>query len=473
MRGVFGTVILASLLLVTTCLGAGCRAVTDDRTVEVDERFARYDSIHTPGAALAIIQDGEIVYKRGYGMANFDYGVPITPSSVFRIGSVSKQFTAFCIALLAREGKVGLDDSVTEYVPELSGEVYGEVRLRHLVHHTSGIRDYLDLQWLRGISDEGPYTPEEAIEVLSWQRSLNFPPGERYLYSNSGYLLLGMIVERISGQSLAEFAQERIFGPLGMDHTHFHDDHTRIVPNRATGYAPREDGGWAISTTNLDIVGDGSVFTTVEDLALWDRVFYEHPFGHEIMEVILTPGVLNDGGTIPYAFGLRLSEYRGLRVIRHGGGYVGYEAEMIRFPEQRFSVVCLMITAEGDPETLSRRVTDIYLANEFPEEAKPEDEKAGEDDKNAEITVGEADLASYIGRYSSDELRISCTLEVVDSELRVRVGHTIDEVLEQRAIGRFEVVDWMRIEFARDAEGAVTGFELKTEGAAGLFFKRE
>jgi CubicO group peptidase (beta-lactamase class C family) len=445
----------------------------DERTQRVDELFGEWDSTHSAGAALAIIQDGEIVYKKGYGMANLDYGVPITPASVFRIGSTSKQFTAFCVALLAREGRVDLDAKITEIFPELPEQVYGGVTVRHLVLHTSGIRDYLNLQGFRGISDEAPYTYDDVLDVLSWQKGLNFPPGERYLYSNSGYLLLGLLVERASGKKLAEFARERIFEPLGMAHTHFHDDHTHIVPHRATGYAPREGGGWAISTTILDLIGDGGVFTTVEDLALWDRVFYDSPYGGEIMELILTPGKLSSGERIDYAFGLSVTTYRGLRVVSHGGGFVGYRAQLMRFPDQRLSVVCLMNTAEGDPSRLCRQVADIYLANDFTEEAKskPEEEEASEEKAN--WAPEEHDLAAYSGRYSSDELRVTYTLEVVGSELRVRVGHTPDEALQPRAKDRFGLADWTEIGFVRDAEGTVTGFTLKTERASGLRFERE
>jgi CubicO group peptidase (beta-lactamase class C family) len=448
-------------------------AAVDDRSAKVDELFGQWDSTHSPGAAVAVIADGEIVLAKGYGMANLDLGVAITPDSVFRIGSTSKQFTALCVALLAREGTLDLDASVTEYVPELPVDVYGGVTVRHMVHHTSGILDYLNLQAFRGIGDEAPYPPEEAIEVLSWQKKLNFQPGERYLYSNSGYFLLGLIVERVSGQTLAEFAQARIFGPLGMAHTHFHDDHTRIVPNRATGYAPRKDGSWAISTTILDIVGDGSVFTTVKDMAIWDRVFYESPYGEEIMEMILTPGTTSDGESTKYAFGLSVDNYRGLRSMSHGGGFVGYRAEMIRFPEQRFSVVCLMNTAGGDPSELSLRVADIFLADEFTEEAETQDEEPGEAEEKAEFTVEEALLASYTGAYSSDELRISYVLEAVGSELHAKIENSPGVALLPAARDEFVLGGWVEVVFDRDLEGDVTGFTLKTERASGVEFMRQ
>jgi len=238
---------------------------------KVDAIFADYDNAESPGCALGVIRDGEFVYRRGYGMANLELGVPISPQSVFRIASTSKQFTAMAIALLAEQGKLSLDDTLKEYYPAYPPWAE-EVTIAQLIHHTSGVRDYLTLAELAGKGDDQDYyTTDWVIELLGRQRETNFPPGTQFLYSNSGYLLLGQIVERVSGLTLNQFSQQNIFGPLGMEHSHFHDDHTHIVPQRASGYAPTEDG-YRVSETTLDIVGDGSVYTSVDDLeaAIYD-----------------------------------------------------------------------------------------------------------------------------------------------------------------------------------------------------------
>ncbi len=338
---------------------------------KVDSIFREWDRPDSPGCALGIIKDGKLIYAKGYGMANLDYNIPITPKTVFRIASTSKQFTAMCIALLEEQGKLSLEDDVRKYIPELPD--YGTpIKIKHLIYHTSGIRDYLTLQFLAGKTDDDFYTPAEALELLSRQKALNFKPGDEFLYSNSGYFLLGLIVERVSGKSLAQFAKENIFDPLGMKSTHFHDDHTMIVKNRATGYCPAKKG-FRICETNLDIVGDGAVFTTVEDLYRWDQNFYHNRLGkggQKLIKRMLTTGTLNSGKKLNYAFGLMISRYRGLEYIHHGGAFVGFRAQMIRFPEQRFTVIVLANLSSINPTKLCLKVADLFLEPYFKEPKK-------------------------------------------------------------------------------------------------------
>ena len=355
------TIAILSLLL------AACAAPAPPTNPAVDVVFAEYDRPDSPGCALGVVRDGRLEYARGYGTANLEYGLPITPRSVFRMASVSKQFTAAAIALLAAEGRIGLDDDIREHVPELP-DFGTPVTIRQLVHHTSGVRDYLTLFSLAGARDEDFYTDDEVVAMLARQRALNFPPGSEHLYSNSGYFLLSVIVRRVTGGSLAAYAQEKIFGPLGMAQTHFHDDHTRVVPNRATGYSRREDGAWHIDQTTLDMIGDGGVFTSIEDLVAWDRSFYDHSLGGPaLVETLLSPGVLSDGTTIAYAFGLGHASYRGLETVEHGGSFVGFRTMLVRFPAERVSIACLCNLAQADPARLARRVADVVLADRFTE----------------------------------------------------------------------------------------------------------
>lgn len=255
---------IAVVLVATLLLSAFAFGQTSPDRTEIDAIFADYDTTTSPGCALGVIHDGALIYKRGYGMANLEYGIALSPRSVFRTGSVGKQFTAMAIAILAEKGTITLDDPLSKLFPEFP-DWADAVTIRHLVHHTSGVRDYLTLTWLAGMGDDDFYTDEFALDLLSRQEHLNFQPGEEYLYSNSGYLLLAHIVKRATDRSLREWAAENMFGPLGMTDTHFHDDHTHIVPNRASGYSPIEDG-YGISQTTLDMVGDGGVYTTIEDL---------------------------------------------------------------------------------------------------------------------------------------------------------------------------------------------------------------
>ncbi|MCW4036925.1 MAG: beta-lactamase family protein, partial [Candidatus Bathyarchaeota archaeon] len=199
---------------------------------KIDEIFSEWDRTDSPGSALAVLKDGEIVYKRGYGMANLEYGIPITPTTIFHVASVSKQFTAFAVALLAQEGKLSLDDDVRRYVPDLPD--FGEtITIRHLIHHISGLRDQWELLIAAGWRMEDVIKTEDVLELVREQKELNFKPGSEYLYCNTGYTLMALIVERVSGKPFRDFCAERIFQPLAMENTHFHDDHKMIVENRA------------------------------------------------------------------------------------------------------------------------------------------------------------------------------------------------------------------------------------------------
>lgn len=328
----------------------------------VDSVFIAYDRTDAPGCALAVYQDGRISYARGYGMANLELGVAIAPSTVFDIGSTSKQFAAFAIALLEQDGKLSHEDPVRKHIPEL-GEWAGGVTIRHLVHHTSGLRDYLALMSLAGVRFDDVTDDQDALKLIVRQKAGNFAPGSEWLYSNSGYFLLSQIVKRVSGQTLRAFAEARIFGPLGMRRTHFHDDHTMVVANRAAGYVPGP-GGYAIEMSNFEQTGDGAVYTTVEELLLWDRNWYDGAVGGpDLLRRQLETGKLTSGADHGYAGGLFVTSMRGLRVVRHGGAWAGYRAELLRFPDQRTSVACLCNRGDANPSGLADRVAVAILGD--------------------------------------------------------------------------------------------------------------
>jgi len=353
-------------LALAAAAGALIAADSDDeKTRQVDALFERWDRSDSPGCSLGIVLEGRLVYEHGYGMANLEHGIPIKPETVFRIASVSKQFTAMSALLLEQDGALSLNDDIRKYLPAMPD--YGRpISIRHLIQHSSGIRDYEGITSLLGIADEDTYIEQEILELLARQRALNFAPGDRYLYSNSGYLLLGEIVERVSGKTLRQFVAERIFEPLEMRASLIRDDHTEMVENRASGYAPREAGGFRIAHSYYDMVGDGSVFTTVRDLFRWDQNFYHHEIGGEDIAAYQHETlVLNDGRKMSYAAGLEIGEYGGLRFVAHSGSWVGFKAQLLRFPEQRFSVICLCNDESANPTALTLRIADLYLADRF------------------------------------------------------------------------------------------------------------
>jgi CubicO group peptidase (beta-lactamase class C family) len=339
---------------------------TGDLQRKVDQVFAAYDKPDAPGCALGVVRDGEFVYKKGYGEGSLELSVPLTPESVFYMGSVSKQFTAASVALAAEQGYLSLDDDVRKYVPEIPS--YGKpITLRQMLHHTSGFRDILGLLLLAGRNFEDIHPTSELLDMLGRQKALNYMPGDEYLYSNTNFFLFSVIIKRATSKPLAQFAEENIFKPLGMTHTRFYDDHTVVVPGRVPAYEPRPSGGFRVDwSTNFDKIGDGGLMSSVDDLLLWDRNFYANKLGKgTLLKELQTPGVLNNGKQIEYALGLTISTYRGLPIVEHGGALFGYRTELLRFPEQKFSVITLCNVGTSNPGRLSYQVADLYLAGQL------------------------------------------------------------------------------------------------------------
>jgi CubicO group peptidase (beta-lactamase class C family) len=388
--------VLASLI----ALPAAAAAQPADLSARLDAVFADYRSTQSPGCAVGVYQDDRVVAARAYGMANLDHDVPLAPSSVFHVASVSKQFTAAAILLLAQDGKLSIDDDVRTYIPELP-DFGRRLTIRQLAHHTSGLRDQWSLLGLAGWRySRDLITDDDVLWLLSRQQDLNFEPGARHLYSNSGYTLMALIVSRVSGQSFRTFTTERIFAPLGMHQTHFRDDFAEIVKGQAYGYA-RDGGGFRLSVTNFDTAGATSLLTTVEDLAKWHANF-ETPTvgGAALLDGLLQRGVLTGGEAIDYAFGITHGTYRGLATVGHGGSDAGYRAAFLRFPAQRFGVSALCNVATANPTELTRRVADVFL-----EAALAPAPAAEAEDDAPEVALAVERLSALAGLYwNQDEV---------------------------------------------------------------------
>ena len=355
----------------------------------IDEVFAPWDRYDSPGYAVGVVQDGKLVFVRGYGMANLEHDVPITGKTVFRLGSLSKQFTAACLAILDHEGQLALTDDIRKYLPELR-RLNPPVTLRHLIHHTAGFESYT--KWEVGPGTDN-YTPEDSFNLIvrglneSRGRLLCSPPGSRYCYSDSSYFLMSLIIQRASGKTLRKLAEAKLFAPAGMKQTRFQDDYRRIVVNRADGYS-RIDNELVVDMTTLDHVGDGGAYSSIEDLYLWDQALTNEMLGPELTSLLLTPagGGADGTGAAPrtvcdpqkcydrngrlasYAFGLGVSSYRGLATIEHAGGWVGFRSRMVRFPGQQVTILLLSNFGQGGGNfyELSDRLADIVLEGRFP-----------------------------------------------------------------------------------------------------------
>lgn len=361
-----------------------------DLSQQVDQVFAAYSRPDSPGCSLGVIRDGSFVYRNSYGEANLELSVPLSSLSVFYVGSVSKQFTAASVVLAAEQGFLSLDDDVRKYIPELPDYGY-TITLRQMLHQTSGFRDFFDLLYFSGLDASEFNSPGEILKLIARQKGLNNVPGDEWIYSNTNYFLLGIVVERATKKTLAEFADENIFRPLGMAHTRFYDDASVIVPERVAAYDPGKNGGFLVDwSTTYAVVGGGGLMTTVDDLLKWDNNFYANRLGKgTLLKELETPGVLNDGNRTNYAMGLIPGNYRGLRTMEHDGALFGYRADILRFPDQKFTVACLCNAANADPEDKARKVADLYLKDTLKSDLSP-GSAAGKD---------LLDPAAFAGRY--------------------------------------------------------------------------
>jgi CubicO group peptidase (beta-lactamase class C family) len=426
-------------LLLTSGL-ANAQSLASDVTKQVDKVFEKWDKPDSPGCALGVYKDGKIIYKHGYGMADLNDDVPITPATVFHVASMSKQFTAASIVLLAQQGKLSLDDDVRKYIPELPD--FGQrITIRHLVHHTSGLRDQWNLLELAGWRYSlDLITDDDVMSVMTRQKDLNFKPGDKHVYCNTGYTLMGLIVKRVSGLSLREFTTKNIFEPLGMTHTHFRDDHAEIIKHDALGYEQEgKDKPFRMSLTNFDTVGATSLHTTVEDLQLWDENFY-HPRvgGQPFLQQMLERGKLNNGEQLDYAFGLVLGKYKGLSTVDHGGADAGYRSDLMRFPDQHFSASVLCNSAETNPTSLVHQVADIVLAREL---KAAESTTGKESPKTVSATLTAEQMAAIAGLYWNRENDGFEKILVKDGKLLIEFGS--DEVHPLKVAGesRFHIGD--------------------------------
>jgi CubicO group peptidase (beta-lactamase class C family) len=340
------------------------------RLPAIDALFERFTNGVQPGCAVGVIRDGALVHAAGFGMADIERAAAIDADTVFNIASTSKQFTAFALLLLARDGRLSLDDSVRKHVPELPA--YAEaVTLRQLMHHLGGLRSYIELLLLGGRTFGERTTGEDALRVIARQRGFDDVPGHAFAYSNTGYFLMSLVIERVSGRTLAEFSQAEVFTPLGMTRTRIVDGYPADIPHMSRGYTVA-DGATKASESAWEQTGDGQVHTTIGDLALWDANFYVPRVGDaQLIAEMLRPGVSSDGHDVGYGGGLFLSRRHGLATVSHGGGWAGYRSELLRFPELRTSVIVLANRDDVDACALAQKVAQAVLDLPAPKQAEP------------------------------------------------------------------------------------------------------
>lgn len=438
----------------------------------VDSIFAPYNRRNAPGCAVGVIQNGSLVYARGFGEADLFRHVANSPSTAFYIASLSKQFTALSVILLEQDKKLQLDDDIRRWVPEVPA--LGRITLRQLLQHTSGLRDYYGLLGLNGWRPNELLTEREFLDLVSRQRALNFVPGTEFLYSNTGYALLAIVVRRASGKSLRDFAAERIFMPLGMTNTQYRDDHTMRIDGEAIGYVP-QNGRFAVSIPQHDVVGDGGVFSTVEDLARWDGNFESGAIGGaQGMRLLQQTATLSDGRSTGYALGLSVGNFAGHRIVSHSGSYGGYRATYLRLPSEALSVVTLCNVSTMSSQ-LAERVAAVYLGgvsvgsgiDPFPQSLprvlpSTPDPLRGVQDPDEQVWLE--------GKYFSVELGMEAVLRSENARLILQRPGIADVTFTRVARDVFTSGDQITLHFERDSFGTVSGVRLSTARVRNLRF---
>ena len=462
--GICGAVVCAASLLASQAV----RARPSTLEADVDRVFAKWTS-STPGCAVGVAIGGKPVLSRAYGMADLEHDAPNTPETIFEAGSVAKQFTAMAVLLLARDGKLSLDDPVRKHIPELPD--YGvPLTIRHMLNHTSGLRDWGSIAGIAGWPrTTREYTHAHVLEIVSRQKALNFPPGTQWSYSNTGFNLSAIIVARVSGMPFAEFSKQRLFAPLGMTRTSWRDDHTRIVKGRAVAYSDARDG-YHIRMPFENVHGNGGLLTTVGDLLKWNENYVTPVIGDAALATEQAQaGRYNDGRQLAYALGLFVGDRRGVKNVYHSGSTAGYVAHLNRFPAAHTSVAVLCNVTSGDATTAANTVSDLYLAGRQ-QPATPAAAPAAQAPAMSPLPTA-VQLGELVGAYWSDEAEVVLTTAVDHGQLvlKRRPDTTVPLTAIEKDIFRGSIGT---ITFRRDATGRVAEFSIKQDRVWDLRFSR-
>ncbi len=446
--------------------------VPDKLDLQIPKIVKEWDKKDSPGCSIAVIKNGSLIYSGGFGMANLDHSIPNGPDTVFRIASVSKHITAACMLLLQDEGHITLDSDIRKWLPEIP-EYQKPITIRHLLHHTSGLRDYTSLMPLMEIGEEDLFTPEQTLELIARQKNLNFTPGEKHSYCNSGYFLLSVICQRVSGKTLRQFADEKIFSPLGMKRSHYHDNHLEVTPGRATGYAPAGAGKYRIHETVLDHVGDGGVYTTVKELAIWVNALANQQLDANLLERLQQRFTLNDGEIIDYCLGVVDRYWRGQRILEHGGAWVGYRSKIVAFPDQGVIIICLANCSRFNPSRVCFQIAEVVVdgigSHQPASDQRPDRRRGG----NGEDPVEGWKAQSVIGKYYSAELDRTWQL-VSEGSTASLMGIGDTKIPLAPVEGDILIADWwLKLHLRRNDDKEVIGFDIESGGMSQIHFERQ
>jgi CubicO group peptidase (beta-lactamase class C family) len=430
---------------------------------KVDQAMAIYND-SSPGGVVAVVRDGKIDFVKGYGMANVEYNIPNTASTPYHMASVSKQFTAYAIAMLAKDGKLSIDDDVRKHLPNLAD--FGKtITLRHLLNHTSGLRDHWNLWAMSGGRMDDVIRQQDLIRLIERQRELNFAPGEEHLYSNTGYLLLSEVVSTVSGEEFGVWMHKHVFKPLGMNSTQIYNNHERIVKGRAYSYHNSNEG-LAKSVLSYANSGATSLFTTAEDLALWLQNFHTGEVGGmSVIKEVQVQGILNNGKEIDYALGVAIGKQGGLRKISHGGADAGFRTSLSYYPKINSGVIILGNISSFPARSLSNTVAESFFESEMTVKAKHEVKKDNTENKSVS-RIPEEIGKPLIGKFIVEN-GPTATITYEDGKLTVRTdsGNEFDLLNLGDNLFKLDIPDAdIRIQFAQEQNGEVNRATLHQNG---------
>lgn len=431
--------------------------INDSIEIKIDTMISQMGlSAKTPGGVVGVIKNGKIIFVKAYGLANFETKEPNKTSTLFNLGSVSKQFTAAAILILANEKKLSLKDDIRKYLPDFPDYGY-TITIENLVHHTCGIRSNDVLALMAGTQDSVE-TQEGIYSLIIKQKSLNFKPGDEFLYSNSGYVLLVKIIEKISGMKFSQFIEEKIFQPVGMNQTAIYDNPGKIIMNSASGHTWGGDEKFKrTGKRNSTVVGQSNIYTCVEDFLKWDNNFYKNKLGNwDFSKEMTSRTTLTNGDTCSYAFGLEVSEHNGLKTISHQGGTGDFTAQYVQIPSEKFAVVCLF-NLPVDVTGLAYKITDLFV------KGKPKTVASAPNPEK--VMVDSSVLQSYAGKYFDENQWLLATITKEADHLVFEAPYQDKlEIYPSSDTSFFVTFADLKFIFSKDSEGKNTKVTIIQDG---------
>ena len=433
------------------------QSLPDSTIKKIDSLFLKWNTAISPGCTVGIVRNDSLIFSKGYGMANLEYAISNEPLTLYHMASVSKQFTAFSIILLARQGKLKLDDDIHKWLPWFP-DLKEKITIRNLLNHTSGIRDQWQLLAISGTRLDDVITQDQIIKILSKQQALNFKPGDKYSYSNSGFTMLAEIVKAASGQTLRQFTDSAIFKPLGMTSTHFHDDYTEIEKNRSYSYDRKDSSHFTNAVLSYSVSGATSLFTNINDMSKWVMNFYDHKVGDQKdIDLLTQKGKLNNGKELSYALGIVSDTYNGWRQYSHSGGDAGYRTHVAVFPDLKMGFIVFSNLGNFNPGEKVYAIADFFIKDTA---VKKEGVKKDQRDSAAAVLKDTLSIKKFTGNYIGEE-GLPFSFDIRNNQLHYHIFNENNFLLKELK-DTFSIPQAPEIKFIFGIKGKDTTVDLIT-----------